>query len=319
MALQFLDVRGKQMVSKEPIRHHYIPQFILKNFCFDTDRTQLLYFDKRTSTISIKQPRDIFMVKNLYRDDINNSDDIMKIEKDMARFESETAKIIAEKVLKKDEIILTVDEDERLKLFFAIMALRSKSTSKMFSTEVSGKNKAFYSIYQKNGNFDEFWKRNLGNLINCRSMREVCEHKKIDAPIKAFFLRDTYGLTGLYFAVAERRGPLEFLISDVYPTLITGTTVWGAELHMYSICPISPDRIILLVSNGVLGVPQNVVGLRDEVLKKPKLSLDRRTITIRVKIIYENEVRYVNDALINAAYEGLAFKNKSKVTFPHKV
>lgn len=250
MALQYLDVRGKQMVSKEPIRHHYIPQFILKNFFFDTDRNQLLYFDKRTSTISIKQPRDIFMVKNLYRDDINNSDDIMKIEKDMARFESETIKIIAERFLKRDEI---------LKLFFAIMAFRSKSTSKMFSTEASEKNKVFYSTYQKNGNLDEFWRRNLGNLINCRSMREVREHKKIDASIKAFFLWDTYGLTGLYFAVAERRGPLEFLISDVYPTLITGTTVWGTELHMYSICPTSPDRIILLVSNGVLGAPKSVV------------------------------------------------------------
>lgn len=84
------------MTSKDPKRHHYIPQFILRNFCFDTDRNQLFYFDKRTSTISIKQPKDIFMVKNLYRDDINNSDDIMRIEKDMARFESETAKIIAE-------------------------------------------------------------------------------------------------------------------------------------------------------------------------------------------------------------------------------
>lgn len=96
-------------------------------------------------------------------------------------------------------------------------------------------------------------------LLNCRSMREVWEHKKIDAPIKAFFLRDTFGLNGLYFAVAERRGPLDFLISDVYPTLITGTTVWGTELHMYSICPISPDRVILLVSNGVLGAPKSVV------------------------------------------------------------
>lgn len=28
-----------------------------------------------------------------------------------------------------------------------------------------------------------------------------------------------------------------------------------SALHMYSICPISPDRIILLVYNGVLGAP----------------------------------------------------------------
>lgn len=31
------------------------------------------------------------------------------------RLESETAKIIAERFLKKDEILLTIDEDERLK------------------------------------------------------------------------------------------------------------------------------------------------------------------------------------------------------------
>lgn len=66
---------------------------------------------------------------------------------------------------------------------------------------------------------------------------------------------------------------------------------------MYSICPIFPDRIIWLVSDGVLGAPKSVLGLRDEVLKK----------------------LYMNDALINAVYEGLAFKNKSKVIFPHKV
>ena len=30
----------------EPIRHHYIPQFILKNFCFEERR--LYYFDKQT-------------------------------------------------------------------------------------------------------------------------------------------------------------------------------------------------------------------------------------------------------------------------------
>lgn len=73
----------------------------------------------------------------------------------------------------------------------------------------------------------------------------------------------------------------------------------------------------MLVYNGVLDAPKSVVVLRDEVLKKPKLSLDRKLITVRVKKIYENEVKYVNDAVINAAYEGIAFKNKSK--FPYKV
>ena len=59
------------MMNKEPVRHHYIPQFILRNFCFN-DRDDLFYFDKKDSQISVKKTRDIFMVRNLYRDEINN-------------------------------------------------------------------------------------------------------------------------------------------------------------------------------------------------------------------------------------------------------
>lgn len=55
----------------EPIRHHYIPQFILRNFCFN-DRGDLFYYDKENSKTSVKNTRDIFMVRNLYRDEINN-------------------------------------------------------------------------------------------------------------------------------------------------------------------------------------------------------------------------------------------------------
>lgn len=54
-------------------------------------------------------------------------------------------------------------------------------------------------------------------------------------------------------------------------------------------------------------------------LKKAQIKLGQEINNGSCNKIYENEVRYVNDALINAAYEGLAFKDKSKVIFPHKV
>ena len=77
-------------MNKEPVRHHYIPQFLLRNFCFD-DRKHLFYYDKKASETSKRKTQEIFMVKNLYRDDINNSENPTKIESDMARFESEVA------------------------------------------------------------------------------------------------------------------------------------------------------------------------------------------------------------------------------------
>lgn len=299
-------------MNKEPVKHHYIPQFILRNFCFD-DKDHLFFQNKKSSEISIKKTKDIFMIRNLYRDDINNKDNPTKIEKDMARFESEVAQIIINRFLNENEISITLDEDEKLKLFFAIMAFRSKITSDKFGTEASDESKTFYSAYQKNGDLSDFWKRNLGNLVNCRSLKEVLNHKEIDNPIKVFFLRDTVGYFGLYFIVAERRGHIDFIISDVYPTLIYGETDVGLELPMYSICPISPDRIILLAANGVEGAPKSVAVFSDEFLKKPKLNPTKKLIKIHVKKMYESEVKYVNSMIINAAYEGFTFRKKDRV------
>ena len=305
-------MEGQFFMNKEPIRHHYIPQFILRNFCF-SDRGDLFYYDKKDSKISVKKTRDVFMVRNLYRDEINNPDEPTKIEKDMARFENEASQIITGKFLSKDEISITLEEDEKLKLFFAIMSFRSSVTSNKFGIGASEENKAFYSMYQKDGNLSDFWKRNLGNLVNCRSLKEVWNHKGIDDPIKIFFQRDTCGYFGLYFVVAERRGPIDFIISDVYPTIINGLTDWELKLKLYSIFPISPDRMILLTANGACGAPKNVAFFSNEVLRMPKLNPDRKSITIRTRKIYENEVRYVNSVLMDEAQEGVAFKDKARV------
>lgn len=80
-------------MNKEPVGHHFIPQFILRNFCFD-GKSHLFYYDKKTLEISKRKTKEIFMVRNLYRDDINNNQNPTKIETDMAHFESEVARII---------------------------------------------------------------------------------------------------------------------------------------------------------------------------------------------------------------------------------
>ena len=53
------------------------------------------------------------------------------------------------------------------------------------------------------------------------------------------------------------------------------------------ICPISPDRIILLTANGACGAPKNVAFFSNEVLRKPKLNPDRKSIVIHAR-------KYVN-------------------------
>ncbi len=302
-------------MKKKPIRHHYIPQFILRNFCFN-DKSNLFFFDKKTSKMLIKNTKDIFMVKNLYRDDINNPDEPVKIEKDLARFENEISQIITKKFLHNNEITISLKDDEKIKLFFAVMAFRSNGTRRFFTSKMSEESRAFYSTYQKNGDLTDFWKRNLSNLVNCRSLKDIIQHTEIDFPIKAFFQRDILGLFGLYFIVVERRGPLDFIISDVYPTVISGELDDGLELPLYNIFPISPDRIILIASNGIESASKNIVVLPDNILKKPKLNPIKKEITIHVRKIYEDEVRHLDSILIKEASEGFAFKTKHRVIFP---
>ena len=126
-------------MKKEPIRHHYVPQFILRNFC---DNQGLLhYYEKNTGILMYKQPRDVFMEKNLYRDELNHPKNPTKIEADLARYEGEIAKIIDNKFGASDRIVLTVEEESKLKLFFAIMGFRSANTKDLFGDNLLDESK----------------------------------------------------------------------------------------------------------------------------------------------------------------------------------
>ena len=104
-------------MKNEPIRHHYIPQFILRNFSFDGGK-HVKYFDKKTKQKREEEVRDVFMAKHLYRDEINSPDNPTKIESDLAVFENEASHIIKNKFLQLSEFTLDLEEIAKLKLFF---------------------------------------------------------------------------------------------------------------------------------------------------------------------------------------------------------
>ena len=293
-------------MHKEPIRHHYIPQFILKNFCFE-DR-KFYYFNKRLQTISVAETRDTFMVKNLYRDEINHPADPVKIEKDLAAYENEISRIIKERFLQEKDIVLSVEEEAKLRLFFAIMGFRSYDAQRQFGDKMQMESKGLYRHYQADENFLDLWKRNLGYVVNCRSIEQVLSHPSIDEPFKIFFHRDTVGYFGRYFAVAEANENSAFVIGDVYPVVVEGTTAWGQKLDMYSIYPISPKRVIFLANNGVSGTPRSVLQLREFIFNQPKHMTETNSIQIRVKRLSSDEVQYINRTIAQNADQGFGFK-----------
>ena len=209
-------------MKKEPIRHHYIPQFILRNFCFD-DENHLLFQDKNTGRVSVKETRDVFMSRNLYRDEINNPEEPTKIEHDFSKYEREISELIKNRFISQNRISITIEENNSLLLFLAIMGFRAERVQRTtFGNEAPEANAEFYSVYQENGNLTDFWKRNLGELVNCRSIEEVMNNENIDAPVKIFMQRDTVGLFGKYIVVVENRGTKDFILGDSYPVVFNG-------------------------------------------------------------------------------------------------
>jgi hypothetical protein len=253
------------------------------------------------------------MQKNLYRDEINQPKEPTKIETDAAKFENEASQIIKH-FREDDEFVLSYEDSEKLKLFFAIMGFRAKRVGERFA---DGEAKPFleiYSKYQKNEDYLDFWKRQLGYLMNCRSYNEVIIHSDIADPIKLFMRRDTYGLYGTYFVLLEKRGSEEFVITDTYPTVIFGSGPNISRMNMYSMFPISPKRLILLAYHGVEDVPENVLGLRRVVFRKSENAEENGAVIIRPRKIYEIDVKSINRILEKESVEGFAFQNRETIS-----
>ncbi len=122
------------MRQKEPIKHHYIPKFILRPFCFADGGLHI--YDKMTGKICDSRIEDAFMVRNLYRDESTNPDNPVQIESNLARFESEVSHLIR-KFIYYDDVVISLADDEKLRLFLAIMGFRSNSTCMFFESPSS--------------------------------------------------------------------------------------------------------------------------------------------------------------------------------------
>lgn len=286
-----------------PIKHHYIPQFLIRPFC--SDKGTILYYDINTKSTSERKPEEIFMERNLYRDFINNPDDPVQLEKDFSKLESDASCII-KRLSEDDDVVILKEEEERLRIFFAIMGLRSKRALDQFLDEDSSD---FYGKYQKDGDFSDFWKRNLEGIVECSSIKEIMNSTKIDQPIKLFMFRDLVGLTnGIYTMLVERRGNEDFLLSDCYPLVIEGSSEDGLKVPEYMFFPISPKRAILLFARGIEYASKAASGFDGKFFKNPSLSNDGKKLRIRKNYIYEPDMRWINDLIFENACEGVVLQ-----------
>lgn len=232
-------------MKKEHVKQHYIPQFIIKRFCKTDGKTY--YYDKSSKKIEQKKSNEIFEEDNLYKYLYENKADPNIIEKDLAEFERIASELI-KPFRENDSVGINYENDKMLKYFFFIMMLRSKFMTATY-------NDAIFKHNKKSGltaaELDEFYKKNLGRLVKCRSLEEAILDDKIDKQFIRYAINIMLGTADKHLVLFESDVKIDFILGDVYPIGIAQSIhyldFFGAMSLTCLVYPISYNRAIALV------------------------------------------------------------------------
>ncbi len=118
------------MGDQTPKKHHYVPQFILKNFSVGKKR-RIYVLDKLRSCVFAAHVRDIGHENYFYRDEISEQDD--STEEKLASLEAKCAPIFEQIILREKVEDLTDSERALVSLFTAVQLTRTWKTREFLS------------------------------------------------------------------------------------------------------------------------------------------------------------------------------------------
>lgn len=289
------------------IKQHYIPQFIIKNFC-KTDKKTYYYnlLDKR---ITQKYPNEIFEEKYLYEYSQDKKENINKIELDLARFESEVSNSI-KPFLTNSNVSLSFEESEKIKYFFFIMILRSKFMLSSYNKEILEFNQqSIPDINEKE--LDEFYKSNLEKLVNCRTLMELDETINIQFIKYAIMM-----LINKHLVLFESGDKLEFVLGDAYPIAlaqkINPLDIFNLMSLVRLIFPISHNRAIGLVDtyDEFHSALRTYKIMNKDWYDEPKKFGTGRLI--QLKYLNDEDVKYINKGILENSRDGICFRSERK-------
>ena len=313
-------------MTKEPIKHHYIPQFILKSFL--NEDGLFYYWDNENKFLAKRNTKGVFMNKSMYRSEDINCDNPVEVENNLSKFEQEIAPLF-KRLCNLNEVVLTRKELEAMRIFLSLLSFRSDLRMKQYKEKrFTESTEELLNEYRGEQDFELFWKKEINILAKCRSFKEVVSVEGVDPIIKLDFSND---LKGYYMTLIEARGQ-EFIISDVYPTLEVFPVSPTINIHLHAFYPISPTRAILLnnicfkkQSNGesdpLFGPMIALSKIKGDMLREPKPSytvcygafMPEDKFTYRPVKIYENDVVYINMLFLNETRTGFAFREIDKI------
>ena len=174
---------------------------------------------------------DVFMNINMYRDEINHQDNPTSIESTLAVFEQEIAELIKRKFLTSNEVVITREELEKLRIFLSLLSFRSNSRMEQYrNNNFNESTRKILEKYSPEG-FEDLWKREVEELAKCRSYADVQSNEVVDPIIKTDFFND---IEGMYMTLVDARGG-EFLLTDIISYMLLQAAQNGLILTMMEI------------------------------------------------------------------------------------
>ncbi|MCK9330085.1 MAG: DUF4238 domain-containing protein [Candidatus Cloacimonetes bacterium] len=304
----------------EPIKHHFIPQFILRKFTHNND--QIYYWNKESSQIEVRNTKSVYMVKNLYRDEKNHPTDPAIIENKFAQFESEIATLFQGKIVDKDPIVLTRTENEKLRKFLFLLSFRSSTRKQQYiDANFDDTTKEHLKEYVVNDDYIDLWLREIEMILDTENYNDIQKNDKISWTIKTDFWSH---LTGYYMTFVTPRGQ-DFIIGDVYPTAeIFPIGINGANLYPHFMFPITPHLMLLLNHVGFRPESRKELQMLDSMVKFSKIKENAiKTPSVKYRIIgqyskedtfiykinkiYSEDAIYLNSLALNEVRKGFSY------------
>lgn len=151
------------------VRQHFIPKFVLRNFCREKDKldNDILYvFNNFTFEIERQRTSDAYMIKNLY--DSNQFEDVKQLEIDLGNYLEQKVKPLFERLLlSKDKYEINRDELKLIKKYLLIQIYRSETNMTYYlSQNIKGKIELSEASLKPGEDKLDFWKREMYTIIH---------------------------------------------------------------------------------------------------------------------------------------------------------
>jgi len=282
-----------------PKNHHFVPQFILRNFTYESNNIYLYKLDSKelsSSKIMYKYSK-----PNLYKS--LNENDIMYIERKFSELENKASKIISNIIHEKQRIFLNKTDLYLLKKFFFLLDFRSEKRRNQYkNANFDYLTKVSLGGFVSGENYLDLWIRELKYLLD-NDVNEITTNKNLSTIIAMdfnFFFKDTF------MVIWNSCQSEDFILTDNYGTFeFSKIFLPEPTIRLF---PISPKILVGFVSV-FFNLPKSKDLLNtsfDRDLFKPPTT-SNNSFKFEIIRVNDKNVIYTNILLLNEVVKYFSF------------